>query len=340
MMGRSNMLKGSRVKFTAVALGLVLAGRNTWAESGPDPKRLAGELFEQGVSQFSEAKYEAAARTFLAADDIAPSSRALVNAITAAKQSNNHLLVARAAKRLQGRQAVEPEAAVLARDALAEAARHLTLIDARCTPEPCTIRLDGDGIPPGLAYALPGTHELTAEGNGGRRAAEHLSCVAGASYRVSLRLSPDDVNTGARGPIDAAPPVTAAAVGQNGPRHPKAHPARPRAVSSASEHAKPLSPVVFAAGAVVTVTLVALTTWSGLQALSARRSYDNPASAYDPDEVARLARRTDYFLAGSVLVGAATAVAGLFFVDWGPSEHTTLSLLPGGGAALLARGQF
>src|SRR5207253_699585 len=93
----SDMVSKAGVQFTTlVLLGLLVRD----ALGGPDDsKNRAAQLFEQGVRQFSSAQYEAAAQTFLAADELVPNTRALVNGITAARRAGQYLVVARAAER-------------------------------------------------------------------------------------------------------------------------------------------------------------------------------------------------------------------------------------------------
>ncbi len=301
-----------------LTLLVTLASLEAHAEDAVDPKRRAAGLFVQGVRQYSQANFDEAARNFLEADALVPSSRALTNAISAARQSNNHLLVARAAQRALARPGIEPETATLAREALADAARSLSLVDVRCSPEPCTLTLDGEPTAPGVQYVLPGTHDFAAVGAQGRRVTEHMSTAAGTSYRIALQHTDE-----------AAPPGT--------PREQSS--AQPR--DAVAPAAKPLPPLVFWIGAAGTAGLVGLTTWSGLDALSEKsdRESNGAYSDEDRDEIGRRARRTNYFLAGAAVVGGATAVAGIWFVDWGSRAKTAVLPLPG-GAALITQGWF
>jgi hypothetical protein len=97
---------------------------------------------------------------------------------------------------------------------------------------------------------------------------------------------------------------------------------------------------VFGLGCTGTVALVALTTWSGLEVLSERELHETDPEAYDPDRVKRLQRRTDLLVAGSLALGAATAAAGIWLVEWRTQTRTGLQVLPGGGVALATRRDF
>jgi hypothetical protein len=304
-----------------LALSLALATFDARAEDSTDPKRRAAGLFVQGVRQFSEANFEQAARTFLAADDLVPSSRAVTNAISAARQANHHLLVAHAAQRALSRPGIEPETAALAREALAEAARSLSQIDVRCAPEPCSVTLDGQPLTPGVQYTLPGTHEFVGLAPDGVRVTEHLSAIAGASYRVSLRIRADaPADEGEKEATTGAPDSSAQ---------------RDAAQQVAK---KPLPPAVFWIGAAGTAVLAGLTTWSGLDALSAKRSDGYTQS--EIEEINSRARRTNFFLAGTLVLGASTAAAGLWLVEWESGARASVTPLPEGGFALAAQGRF
>lgn len=289
---------------------LMLLGLSSQVASAAadDPKSRAAELFEQGVRQFSNAEYEAATRTFLSADDIAPNSRALVNGIIAARRAGLYLVVAETAERALSRSDVDNSGRALAREALNDAAAHLTRVDVACTASPCKITIDGAATNPGPRYVLPGTHDFVGTGADGAVVTEHVTTAAGASYRVSLS------------PKATEPPPSAS---------------QPLVTRSEAKPPKPLSPVVFYIGTVGTAALVGATIWSGLDTLSAKSS----ATRANWDHVESRALRTDIFMGGAVLLGAATAAAGIWGTRWGSESYASAAVLPG-GAALVARGRF
>lgn len=266
----------------------------------------AAELFEQGVRQFSSAEYEAAAKTFLAADDLAPNARALVNGIIAAKRAGQYLVVAEAAERALSRSDVDESGVTLAREALSDAASHLTRVDVTCTVSPCTITIDGTAAKAGARYLLPGTHDFVGEGASGATSTEHVTTLPGASYRVSL-----------------SPKAEPRVAFQEAQRTPE------------PGESKPLSPVVFYVGAAGTAVLAGVTIWSGLETLSARSN----ATRENWDHVENLALRTDLFMAGALLLGGATVAAGIWGTQWGNASYASAAVIPG-GAAVVARGRF
>ena len=277
------------------------------ARAAPDDaKSRAAALFEQGVRQFSSAEYETAAKTFFAADELAPNARALVNGIIAARRAGQYLVVAEAAERALSRSDVDDSGITLAREALNDAAGRLTRVEVTCSAAPCAITIDGAAAKPGARYLLPGTHDFVGDASGGATSAEHVTTLPGASYRISL--SP---KTEARAALPNSPPTPA-----------------PNA-------SKPLSPAVFYVGVAGTAVLAGVTIWSGLETLSARSS----ATRENWDHVESLALRTDLFMAGALLLGGATVAAGIWGTHWGNASYASAAVIPG-GAAVVARGRF
>ena len=315
------------VQCTTLALVAALIGRDALGAPA-DPKARAGELFEQGVRQFSSAQYESAAAAFLEADELVPNSRALINGITAARRAGAHLLVARAAQRALARSDLDAASLSLAREALAESSRNLTAVDVSCAPSPCTVTVDGKTTGLGAGYLLPGTHDFEARGEGGTTASEHLSTVAGASYRVALALQPPS-------PPPEVPAVTRVPTEPQRAEH--AAPAPPHHDEGNPQSTKPLTPGFFYAGVGATAVLAGLTVWSGVDTLSAKSDFQRSTDG-DWGHVKGLALRTDILLSSALVFGAASAAAGLWLVNW-DGGRSTLALLPG-GAAVTAAGHF
>lgn len=298
------MLSKAGIECTVLAL-LGLSSEIALATPS-DAKGRAAELFEQGVRQFSSAEYDAAAKNFLGADQLAPNPRALVNGIIAARRAGQYLVVAEAAERALTRADVDESGVTLARESLNDAASHLTRVDVACAPAPCTVTIDGETAAPGLRYLLPGTHDFVAASTDGATASEHITTLAGSSYRIALKPTP-----------------------------PPAPPLRTTEHEPAAQRSKPLSPTVFYLGAAGTAVLAGLTVWSGLETLSAKSSATNT----NWDHVESLALRTDLLMAGAILFGAATTAAGIWGTDWRAGSYASGALIPG-GAAIVARGRF
>ena len=115
-----------------------------------------------------------------------------------------------------------------------------------------------------------------------------MSCVAGATYRVALHPA-----------ADAAPPAPSTAA-----------PLPPPAATADRSHsaaASGLPPAVFFVGVGATVVLGAITIWSGMDALAAKRALPAQPEQSQDDAVLGRAHRTDALLAGTAVAGLATA---------------------------------
>jgi hypothetical protein len=290
-------------------------------------RRAAAAAYDEGTDLFERAQFAAAAQAFLRADNQLPSSDAVSSALVSARKSNDHLLVVQVAERAIARESADPKLAATARQALLEAARHLSLVDLDCAPKPCALMIDGASAEPGSQYLLPGTRSVVATAAGAEPAEERLRLEAGASYRIVLH----PVAPGAAATPSEVKTTRDARAAHNSPPREGAESAR-----------KPLPPVAFYVGAAVTVVLAVATTWSGLDTLSARNDLPDRATESDIDEVKGKIRRTDILLGGSVLAGALTTYAGLALVDWRgppPAKHGTLGPVQR-GAVMTVTGHF
>lgn len=175
--------------FGAGALADVPATSSTEQKSAAaSQEREAARAFEDGVKQFRRAEYRAAAASFLRADELAPSAEALENAIAAARRANDHLLVVTTSLRALSREASFPSLAANAREALAQAERHLSRLELGCVSQaPCEITLDGAGVSLGTVHVLPGLHTVVASTTRAERVELRTETAAGASYQLELR---------------------------------------------------------------------------------------------------------------------------------------------------------
>jgi hypothetical protein len=305
----------------ALALVMALSASSGALANTPssDAKRRAAAAYEQGVKHFERSAYGEAARAFMEADALVPSADALTNAIVAGRKANEHLLVATAAERVLSRNSTDDERAAQAREALAEAALNLARLDLACSPEPCTLVLDGADIPAGKRFVQPGVIELIARGSGAERT-DRFKLAAGANYTIVIKL--DD--------LQASPLITSGTATDSAA--PAAAPARSAASPTDSperEPQKPLPPGVFYAGVAATVLAAGFTTWSGLRAIDAANDLPDPPSQEQYDDANGEITRTDILFALTLGLGAATAVGGVFFVDWQGAGSEQQSLLLG-----------
>ncbi len=305
--------------FVTVLVLTVLAAGPAQAQ----PEKTAASAFDEGVELFEHARFAEAARAFLRADEAVPSSDALSNALSAARRANDHLLVAEIAQRAVRRDGTDPVLAARARRALAEASTKLAALDLACEPAPCALTLDGKAIRPGSTYVLPGNHAIAASGSDGGSAEESINLDAGARYHVVLH------------PVKPGNSARAADVSQSRSETPGAP--KPEPVADRSD-GRPLAPGWFYTGIAVTVVLAGATTWSGLDALSAKSDLPAKPTSSEVNDVRGKVRRTDILLTASALVGAATAYAGFELVHW---NDTSVSGSAAPGVAFVsAQGRF
>ena len=307
-----------RLSTLAVTLSASLAIASARAEPAAPPsaaqRHRAAAVFDAAVARFNHAEFAEAARGFFEADELSPSPTAITNAIAAARRASDHLLVARAAERAIAR----GDALVEAREALAEAAIRLSRLELTCDAHPCELTLDGAPAA-SAAYVLPGTHLLVARGPADASVEERVLAVAGATYRLTLH------------PVAAPPPPSPSS--SLSPLPPVARPPEP---------SRGLPPSVFFTGVGAGVLLVGLTTWSGVDALAAKRALPPAPTQGEEDTVRARARRTDFLLGGAALVAVATTIVGVRFTAFhGAAVTAGVAPVAGAGApAFVVGGHF
>lgn len=337
------MRSAALVALSMGVLGVCVA-REGMAQTGESAMQRAGAAFDDGVARFKRADYEGAAKAFLLADELAPNPQAITNALAAARRANDFLTVATAAERVLARGDSGP-LGTSAREALADAASRLSAIEASCEPTSCALSIDGNRVAAGRTFVLPGTHDVVGESPDGARGADHLNTVAGATYRVALRADrPASLPQSAQ-PVEPAPTHS----GDANPIVPPTANPNESASTSSADRDKPadrkMSPTVFYVGVGASAVLLAVTTWSGLDALALLHKKDDDKPNYDPTAVKSAARRTDVLVIGTAFVGAMTGYIGLRLVNWAPTpkgDHPTasISIYPGpsgGGITGLVR---
>jgi hypothetical protein len=269
----------------------------------------AAQDFDAGVRFFDAAEYPAAARAFLRADQLAPNSEAVANAITSALKTTDHLLVVEAAMRGVARAGDDTALAAKARQALAKARVHLAELELSCAPQPCRLELDGVEAPPGAHFVLPGTHSVIArDGEGMLMAERSQSFEVGTRYRLELRPTPAATEPKENPAASSASPPeeSAGAISEGRTDAAEAPPPAPATVS----------PTWFYVSAGVTAVLAGFTVWSAVDTLSLRSSLGDSAPSGDIERLKRRRLRTDLLLGGALLAGGATTYIGLELVDW------------------------
>jgi hypothetical protein len=303
------------VSAEALAADPPRAGPVSSASSGDAAatRRRAADMYDRAVSLYERARYAEAARAFFEADELFPSSDALSSAIAAARLAHDYLLVARAAQRATERESSDPKLAGDARAALAEAEAHLARVDLTCRPAPCQLSIEGAAVAAGRHLLLPGTRSFSASFEGGQAPLEQrASLAAGSLYAITLAPPAPDPEP-AVAPREAAVPAA-----RDLPRAPE----------------KPLPPWVFYAGAGASLLLAGITVWSGVDALNDVDHYESSRVGEDRDTALNSVQRTDFLLAGTLLMTGVTIYGGLRWVDFG-AEGSALTVTPNAAGAFV-----
>jgi hypothetical protein len=318
--------------------GLFMTGSVRAQTTGEEATHKAATLFDQGVRDFSHGNYAQAARSFLAADSTAPSQEAITNAMNAALKADLYVIAARAAERALSRASSDESTRKVARSTLSKVTPKLARLEIACGPGPCSVELDGEPAALGVSYVLPGTHEVVGRNTEGQRATAQVGCAAAAPCRVVLEAPP--LTPGPVAPIageqpPASPPPVAA---ETAPTPPPADTAPPPPAGRSMQERLALG--LFVGTGAAALTLAAVATWSGVDALNAHDQAvedqpDDPNAAWKPQ-----AQRTDRLLGVTIALAAASIGTGIWWGRVRAGKRTTLSLLPARGLMLSAEARF
>ena len=300
-----------------------LAQPSPSADGDAAKRQRAAELYDEAVSLYEHAKYAEAARAFFDADELVPSSDALGSSIAAARLAHDDLLVALAAQRASAREGVDPKLAGDARAALSEAETHLARLELSCEPSPCALNVDGKSSSAGRIYLLPGTHELSARLEAtGEVLGQRATLAAGSLYTITLGPAARDAAPARADTRDARTSTSIAVAGGAAKR------------DNGARRAKPLPPWVLYVGVGGSVALGAVTAWSGTDALKQVDHYKQTRLAGDRDQALSSVHRTDWLLAGTLVLAGATTYAAFRLVELG-SGAQSVSVMPQPGGAWL-----
>jgi hypothetical protein len=317
---------------TLVFAGLFISGPVLAQSNDHEGTHKAATLFDQGVREFSHGNYAQAARSFFAADELAPSQEAITNAMSAALKADLYVLAARAAERALSRASSDESTRRAARSTLSKVTPKLARLEIACGPGPCSVELDGEPASLGVSYVMPGTHEVVGQNTQGQRATAQVGCTAGAPCRVVLEAGSLPPTPGPEAPAEQTqvlPPEPVAAPDTAPPAPPQRRGMRER-----------LALGLFAGTGAAALTFAAITTWSGLDALKQHdRAESSPEG--DPNERWRpQARRTDRLLAVALVFAGASIGTGIWWARIRVGKRATLSLLPARGLVLSAEARF
>jgi hypothetical protein len=320
------MLRAARALSVCWLVCLLLSSPSRVAAEPSDASQRAAAEFDLGVQAYKQADYARATEAFLAADRFLPSVSALSNALAAARRAGLPLLIARVAERSLARPGMSESDRKSAESALAAQGTKLSRLEISCALADCAPLIDGLPREENGSYVLPGEHRISAEGH----VATTVSCEAGTLCGAVLAVPPPV-------PTPAAAAASAPSPAELVPRPEAA--ADPRADEAAIRRKRRVPLALFVSTGAGAVLLLSLATWQGVKALQAKNRYqDDPNPNWD--DVTGPAHRSDFLLAGGVVLAAASLATAIWWVDWSAYGSAQLSLMPGGGATLTARRRF
>ena len=303
-------------------------------ERGPSEAdvQAAARAFEQGQAAQLQEQYARAADMFELADRLAASAPALRSAIRNHLAAGNHVRAATLALVALDRYATDATTRQVADEAL-QHAQTLARLIVTCR-EPCALTVDGGAAVTSPVESLelfvePGAHTVRAVWDGREPVTREVTGQAGSTVRLEIE---------APAAAEPEPVVEPEPVAAPEPA-PIAQP-EPRPLPPPEDDASGVPPWMFFAAAGVTVAVVALTLWSGLDMLSVRDDYrDDPTKERYDDGIARQTR-TNVLIGVSVGLAALTAGLGALFTDWSGEERLAarggIFLADGGGGLTLA----
>ncbi len=311
-------------------LGLSLDARAEGGGPSPQQIKAAAEEFDRGIKAAQAGDFEGAATHFEGADREAPSPDAIKAAIRARRDAKQPARAATLATLALARYGQNKELSTFARGVVDQAAKGLHKVAVSCKPE-CVLVVDSKLVPSEAAAEItifldPGKHVVGA-GWGDKTQSRDVAATAGGSSALSF--APPKVETPPAIPASSASAAVA----------PTAPPPATEAPKSGG-----LPPVVTYVGLGLTVALLGVSTWSGLDAKS------SPGTAKVKEQCVGLGESCPAYQDGlskqkrtNILFGVtggaalATGVIALFLTDWkggGPVESTASAAPRGLGSGL------
>ncbi len=287
----------------------------------------AANAFSRAQKAALAGDYAQAAEMFELADSLAPAPEALRSAVSARREAGQLATAAAGAEQLKARYPDDPESKKLASEVLTRARKELGWIIVTCAPAPCQVEVDQQPVGASaedrhVVYLKPGSHDVVAVFGRRRSPSRSLKTTAGAEQtlefsRPAAEEEPKPESTDKAGSVDVAADSGAGSDG--------------------------LPPWVFGTAVGVTVVLAGVATWSGLDTLSERDSYDENRTRAGFERGLDLERRTNILFAATGVAAAATLTLGLF-TDFGGKEQASGPRVgvakTRGGAAMSLSGSF
>jgi hypothetical protein len=333
---------GISVLALMVASEGVAFAQETPAEPTPAQVRAAADAFDKGREAYEAGEYVEAAEQFEKADSNAPSASALDLAARSRDKAGELDRAATLAALGVKRYPEEQNLLKLAGDLAKRARQSLFELTANCDA-PCELTVAGKLVhgPPDtqrVLFVAPGSITVRAGWSDNRNDSRRVDAVAGGSGEVSFEAPQPEAPEVAPKP-EAAPP-----------------PPEPPPPQAPEKTGSGLPPAVFFAGAGLTVALIGVTVWSGVDTINnpgadrVRSQCLNEDCQLYQDGLSKQ-HRTNALVGVTLGVGVATAVIGAFVTDWGGKQRADkaalgqrrFALAPWAGAqggGLAAAGRF
>ncbi len=288
-----------------LALNLAMSVLISAAVAHADDKADAAAAYDRGTVAFERGDWAEAARAFAEADALLPNPSALESALRSAQRTGDPALVMDLCDRASARSS--PTLQALAAEARAEAETKVGRLVVHCNG--CSAKIAERALPLDvLTWLAAGDHVLVVEQQGRtERYVVHVD--RGATVRWEAPLTQEPASA-APAPPPVEPPAPALA-----PSPPSAAPPPP-AMPLPEPEREGVPPVVFWVGAGLTVALGGVAAVSGIDTLDKHSAFEDGQTEALQTEGMSSQTRTNVLIFSTLGVGLATAVVGLWIVDW------------------------
>lgn len=290
--------------WTRAAVCILFLSTSLIATASAADVTAAARAFAEGQKAQLEHDYERAAQSFELAYSIVPSKEALRSAIRSRQLAGQPARAATLAEILLSRYGDDPQSVKLANEVLDDARPKLGRVEVTCAPA-CSLAVDGRAVSTSASdvhtfYVTPGAQSLEATFVGAPAVKRGIKTKAGEAVAVKIDRPPHP-------PAPSAPPA--------------AIPQPAAAASPSKDEPGGVSPVVPIVGGTITLALVGVAVWSGLDTLSAHDAYvDNPMPEAFQDGRSKQTR-TNILWGAAAAAGVGTAVIAIFWTNWGGDRH-------------------
>jgi hypothetical protein len=284
------------------------------ASPSSEERRAAAREFAEGQRAFKAGDYPHAGTSFEAAYHHAPHPAPLWNAARAWYRAGELVRAANLyAKYLREAPPKAPDRNS-ATSALNELSQKLARLEIHA-PDMTDVKVDEQPTEGLSVYVNPGAHVVEAHA-GDKVVRQSQNVQAGQVVSVALVAPPDTTPVATTTP----PPMPSNMTGTTTSAAPP-------------PESKGWSPVVVYVGAGLTAAFAGLTIWSGIDTLNQKNAFNQAPTQDNLDQGKSRETRTNIFLATTIGLGALTAAAAIFLVDWHGSGTTETGAPPAPAAA-------